>query len=71
VAGEGEAVADALGAEQQRVHEVAVRVGADVERLAAVEEEGDFYVGGLAEGLELQELGTEGLERLALAFFAY
>jgi hypothetical protein len=71
VAGEGEAVADALGAEQQRVHEVAVRVGANVERLAAVEEEGDLYVGGLAEGLELQELGTEGLERLALAFFAY
>ena len=70
VAREGEAVADALRAEQQRVEQVAVRVGADVERLAAVEEEGDLDVGGLAEGLELQELAGEGFERLAFAFLA-
>lgn len=70
VARQGEAVADALRAEQQRVEEVAVRVGADVERLAAVEEERDLDVGRLAEGLELQELAGEGFERLAFAFLA-
>lgn len=67
---QGEAVADALRAEQQRVEQVAVRVGADVERLAAVEEEGDLDVGRLAEGLKLQELAGEGFERLAFALLA-
>lgn len=38
VAGQGKAVADALRAEQQGVEQVAVGVGADVERLAAVQE---------------------------------
>jgi uncharacterized metal-binding protein YceD (DUF177 family) len=36
VARQGEAVADALRAEQQGVEQVAVGVGADVERLATV-----------------------------------
>ena len=38
VAGQGKAVADALRAEQQGVEQVAVGVGADVERLAAVQQ---------------------------------
>ena len=70
VARQREAVADALGAEQQRVDQVPVRLPADVERLAAVEEEGDVDRGGLAEGAELQEFGPEGFERFAFAFFA-
>lgn len=39
MARESEAVADALRAEQQGVEQVAVGIGADVERLAAVQQE--------------------------------
>ena len=70
VARQGKAVADALRAEQQGVEEVAVGVGADVERLAAVQEQGDLDARRLAEGLELQELLREGFEGFAFAFFA-
>lgn len=70
MARQGEAVADALRAEQQGVEQIAVGVGADVERLAAVQEEGDLDLRGLAEGLEPKELLREGFEGLAFAFFA-
>jgi hypothetical protein len=65
---QGEAVADALGSEEEGVHQVSVGVGANVERLAAVEEKRDFYFGSLAERLESQELLSEVLEWLAFAF---
>lgn len=45
---QGEAVPDAARPEQQRVHQVSVRVGTHVESLAAVEEEGDVDARGLA-----------------------
>ena len=70
VPGQGEAVADAFCAEQQGVVEVAVGVGALVERLAAVEEEGDGYVVGGAFGLELEELFGEVAQRMAFALLA-
>lgn len=67
---EGEAVADALGAEQQGVDQVAVGVGADIQRLAAVEQEGDVGPGSRAEVLELEKLLREVFERPALALLA-
>ena len=70
VARQGEAVPDTLRAKEEGVHKVAVCLGADVERLAAVEEERNVLAGGLAEGLELQELLPEGVEGLAFALFA-
>lgn len=71
VSRQGETVADALGAEQQGVHKVAVGVCAELECLTAVEEQGYLDVGGFAKRLELEELPSEGLERLAFAFLAY
>lgn len=67
---EREAVADALGAEQQGVDQVAVGVGADIQRLAAVEQEGDVGPGSRAEVLELEKLLREVFERPALALLA-
>lgn len=68
--GQGETVADALGAQEQRIVEVAVGVGALVERFATVEEEGDGYVVSGAFGLELEELLGEVAQRMTLALLA-
>lgn len=70
VAGQREAVADALRVEEQRVHQVAVCVAADVERLAAVEEEGDLDFGFAARLFELEELGDKVFEWPAFALLA-
>jgi hypothetical protein len=66
---QGETVADALGSEEESVHQVSIGVGANVERLPAVEEERYLYIGSLAERLELQELLSEVFQWLGLAFF--
>ena len=48
VARQGEAVANTLRTEEEGVHKVAVGLGANVKRLAAMEEERNFLAGGLA-----------------------
>lgn len=70
VARQGKAVADALRAQDQRVDEVAVRVGADVERLAAVEQEGYLHALLRAFRLEPDELVSEVPQGPALALFS-
>jgi hypothetical protein len=67
---QGKPVADALGSEEEGVHQVSVGVGADVEGLTAVEEKRDLYLRSLTERLESQELLSEGFQRLGFAFLA-
>lgn len=71
VAGEREAVPDAPRAQQQRVDEVLVGRGPALERLAAVEQERDGHARRGAPPLEGEEFRDEGLERVALGFFAH
>lgn len=66
-----EPVPDASRPEEQRVQQVIVRGRPAGERLAAVEEERDLDARLVAVLLELEELGHEGVQGFALAFFAY
>ncbi len=66
-----EAMANAFRAQQKRVHQVPIRLAADVERLAAVEEEGDVDACGDTQGAEVEELRAEGAQGFAFGFFAY
>lgn len=66
-----EPVSDPLRAQEQRVVDVAVRLRAQLEGLAAVKEEGDVEVLRLALPAELDELGGEVLQgELLCSFFA-
>lgn len=64
-----EAVANALCAEEQRVVDVPVRLRAQLERLAAVEEEGDVDPVLLAFPAELEELRDEVVQGILLLRF--
>lgn len=63
-------VPDALCAQQQRVDQITIRVGAHVECFSAVEEEGDLNIRFCAVLLKLEEFGDEFLDRVSCGFFA-
>ena len=67
---QGEAVADAFRSEQERVHQVAIGVHANIQRLAAVKEEGNVNIRLPAVLLEVKELRDEVLQRSSLALLA-
>jgi hypothetical protein len=53
---------NAFGAEQQRIHQVAVHIGTNVQRFAAVEQEWNVDAGIPAPLLELEKLLEEILK---------
>jgi hypothetical protein len=63
-------MSDALRAEEQGIDEVSVGVGANVQCLAAVEEEGYVLSCSCAEVLELEKLLFEVFQGSALAFLS-
>jgi hypothetical protein len=64
-------MADSLGAEQQCIQKIAVRISADTQRLTTVEEKRYANFPGRALVLELEELRNKGLERFALLLLSY
>ena len=66
---QGEAVPDALRAQQKSVNQVTIRVGAHVQRLATVKQERniEFLLGTFL--LEVEQFGDVRLDRVAFCLF--
>lgn len=66
---QGKAMPYALRPQQKSVDQIAIRVGAHIQRLAAVEQEGDIELLLGALFLEFEQFGDKGLDRIAWCLF--